>query len=243
MPLLVDASNVLLAQGALSPEFAGPSLDDLTRYIAISRFGRDLVWIVCDHHLSTLRSGGIVIEGPGACANADDRIMEILTESSVARRFTVITSDRALATRARRADAHTLASDEFLRSVERDLRAAGTRTRTPVTPTPRALVPLSANQVSRWLKAFALSDEILALQSAAQSPRVNDAAIPTPIAAMLEVTPITDDPFAFLDAPIGDEILDALASLDSASIDALMDRFEPPLPASSKPASKRRRYR
>ncbi len=241
MPLLVDASNVLLAQGALSPEFAGPSVDDLTRFIALSRFGRDLAWIVCDHHVSTLRSGGIIIEGPGACASADDRLMEVLAESSAARRFTVVTSDRALATRARRFGASICASDEFLRMLEHDVRAAGTRARSPITPSPRALVPLSRPQVSRWMKAFDLSDELLALQSAAALPRIDSKPLPKPITAMLEATPREADLFAFLDAPSGDAILDALASLDSKSIEALMERFQPPMPRETKPTPHKRK--
>ena len=47
MPLLVDASNVLLAEGALSPEFAGPSLEDLTSYIARSRSGCEVIADAC----------------------------------------------------------------------------------------------------------------------------------------------------------------------------------------------------
>ena len=66
MPLLVDASNVLLAEGALSPDFAGPTLEELTSYIARSRFGREVVWIVCDHrvvaHLNERKEEVVVLE-------------------------------------------------------------------------------------------------------------------------------------------------------------------------------------
>ena len=236
MPLLVDASNVLRAEGALSADFAGPSLEELTSYIARSRYGREVIWIVCDHRVSTLRSGGIVIEGPGACSSADERMLEILAESSAARRVTVVSSDRELAARARRLGASTLSSDEFLRQLERDLRAVTSKSSAPRTPSPRALVPLSNPQVSRWLKAFDLSDEILALQSAVEIPAKLSATIAAESSVMLEVAVMresaaaSEDPYAFFDSSQSDAFLEMFARLDDAAIEDLMQRYQPDAP-------------
>ncbi len=242
MPLLVDASNVLLAEGALSPDFAGPTLEELTSYIARSRFGREVVWIVCDHRVSTLRSGGIVIEGPGNCDDADERMLEILADSSAARRVTLVSSDRELAARARRMGATTMSSEEFLRQVERDLRSGGTKVSAPRAPSPRALVPLSNPQVSRWLKAFDLSEEILALQSATEIPAklaamiapepsvMRDAAMLRQVAVMREVAATREDPFEFFDSSQSDGFLEMFARLDNAAIEDLMQRYQPAAP-------------
>ena len=106
----------------------------------------------------------------------------------------------------------------------------------PRTPSPRALVPLSNPQVSRWLKAFDLSDEILALQSAVEIPAKLSATIAAESSVMLEVAVMresaaaSEDPYAFFDSSQSDAFLEMFARLDDAAIEDLMQRYQPDAP-------------
>ena len=156
--------------------------------------------------------------------------------------MTLVSSDRELAARARRMGATTMSSEEFLRQVERDLRSGGTKVSAPRAPSPRALVPLSNPQVSRWLKAFDLSEEILALQSATEIPAklaamitpepsvMRDAAMLRQVAVMREVAATREDPFEFFDSSQSDAFLEMFARLDNAAIEDLMQRYQPAAP-------------
>ncbi|RMD61237.1 MAG: hypothetical protein D6824_08285 [Planctomycetota bacterium] len=169
MTVLVDAYNVLHVTGVLPPALAGPSVEDLARYIAASRWARREVILICDggpqeRSTSHRPVQGVEIRYAGAGKDADSLIIALIRAHSAPRRLLVVSSDQAIVRVARRRRAHTLSSAAFLEKLADDLR-------TPAKPAgpakPRA--PLTPPAVDAWLDDLGLSgDPILAIAPSAE---------------------------------------------------------------------------
>ncbi len=232
MPIIIDTYNVLHVMGVLPPELAVGEPEALARLIAASRFGAEAVWLICDGvPRGASRVGRIVIEGAGPGKSADDHIAAFLDRSSAPRRLTVVTSDRAVARRAKARGAECVKSEEFLALLAGDAaRARPSRGRTPP-PSPRRSVPLSEREVAGWMTLFEITAEQAAIEAAPALPR-RTARARTDDAALeryLEATKDLADPLAILDGKAGGRLLDALGEIDDAALEKLMQEHEPPV--------------
>ena len=230
MPIIIDTYNVLHVTGVLPPELAVGEPEALARLIAASRFGSEAVWLVCDGvPRGATRVGRIVIEGAGPGKSADDHIAAFLDRSTAPRRVTVVTSDRAVARKARSRGAECVKSEEFLALLAGDAsRVRRPRGHTPA-PSPRRSVPLSDREVAGWMRLFEITAEHAAIEAAPAPPRsptrtrTDDAALER----YLEATKDLADPLAILDGKAGGRLLDALGEIDDASLERLMKEHEP----------------
>ena len=157
MPVLVDAYNVLHVVGVLPPEHAGIDLEELADLIAASRYAGHPVLLVCDgtpkpHRVST---PGVKVRFAGAGRTADDRIIDLIRRSSAPRRLTVVTSDREIATAARRRRATVVTSEAFLARLGEDLASLPRR---PGTPAGDSSVQTEAT-TDRWLEVFGIEED------------------------------------------------------------------------------------
>lgn len=237
VPIIIDTYNVLHVTGVLPPELAVGEPEALARLIAASRFGSEAVWLICDGvPRGASRVGRIVIEGAGPGKSADDHIAAFLDRSSAPRRLTVVTSDRAVARRAKARGAECVKSEEFLALLAGDAaRARPSRGRTPP-PSPRRSVPLSEREVAGWMTLFEITAEQAAIEAAPSLPeraaaparkraRTDDAALER----YLEATRDLADPLAILDGKAGVRLLDALGEIDDTALEKLMKEHEPPV--------------
>lgn len=171
MTLLVDAYNALHVTGVLPPALAGPSVDDLARYIALSRWARRGAILVCDggpqrRPTSSWPVEGVEIRYAGAGRDADSLIVELVRASDAPRRLLVVSSDRAVRQAARKRKAKTLTSEAFLERLVEDVRRASGAGR-GAAPKPQAPLPPAA--VDAWLDDLGLAgDPILALTPSAE---------------------------------------------------------------------------
>jgi hypothetical protein len=171
VPLIIDTYNVLHVTGVLPGELAVGEPEALARLIESSRFAREAVWLVCDGTpRGASRIGRIVIEGAGPGRSADDHIVETLERDSAPRRITVVTSDRAIARRAKARGAECLKSEEFLSMLAQDARRAPSArvVAKAKAPDPRRAVPLDARAVMGWMRLFGISAELAAVEGAAR---------------------------------------------------------------------------
>ncbi len=229
MPLIIDTYNVLHVTGVLPGELAVEEPEGLARLIGVSRFASEAVWLICDGvPRGASRLGRIVIEGAGHGRSADDHLLDFLKRSSAPRRVTVVTSDRAILKRAKTHGAACLKSEEFLAMLGHD--AEQTRRKKPQQSHPRKSVPLNSREVAGWTALFAITAEQAAIQGAPALPprtaatsRANDRALEQ----FLEATKDLADPLSILDALAGRDLLDALGSIDDATLTTLMQQHEP----------------
>jgi hypothetical protein len=158
MPLLIDTYNVLHTTGVLPPDLAGIGLAGLVELISRSRYGQEIVYLVCDGTPKGPAPGDadgrvrVRYAGPGR--DADDVIARMVRQSSAPRRLTVISSDRAVGRAARRRRCRTLTSEQFLTLLARDAEQ-------PPRPPARPLV--TDIDVDEWMKAFDIDAEHLEL--------------------------------------------------------------------------------
>jgi uncharacterized protein YegJ (DUF2314 family) len=140
MPLIIDTYNVLHVVGVLPPELAGIDTEGLVDLIGSSRYRHQAVTLACD---GTPAPGGrgaagggrrggrragrapgrVSVRYSGSEATADDLIARLIRRSSIPRRLTVVSSDRAVQREARRRRCHVLSSEAFLRRLVADREA------------------------------------------------------------------------------------------------------------------------
>ncbi|MCE2883008.1 MAG: NYN domain-containing protein [Planctomycetaceae bacterium] len=240
MPIVIDTYNVTETVGVLPPELAGVDAEGLARLIAASRFRHEAVLLVCDGRpRSAARFGRIVIEGSAGHGSADARIAAIVRAHSAPRTLTVVSTDREVARTARARGAATWTSAEFLGFLVDDWSRG--KPRRPAPPDPRRSVPLSDGEVAAWMRLFAVSDELVAIERSepiggasaeparpmaphGAPPRGDGDAV---LEKFLERTKGLADPLSIFESSHGDALLAELAALDHGTIDELMRRHEP----------------
>ena len=183
MPLLIDTYNVLHTTGVLPPEMAGIDVGGLIRLISSSRYQRQLVTLVCDGTGPAPSSAGlprlIAVRFAGPGGEADDLILELIDAASDRRRITVVTSDRAVATAARKRRCRTITSQAFLGHLLAD---AQTR---PKPPNDRPTGLLDKKRVDEWIEQFGV-DETDPTKSAATEPLGDDRPLPSDVIRQAE---------------------------------------------------------
>jgi hypothetical protein len=156
MRLLVDACNVLHVTGVLPPELAIGEPAELAQLIQRSRYARADAMLVCDGsrpgEQALSRHGSVTLRWTGA-TSADAVIDSLLQASSHARGHTVVSSDRAVQSAARRHGAKVLPCDRFLSHLAADAR------RTPRAAAPSRDVLLDADATRRWMRELGLAEE------------------------------------------------------------------------------------
>ena len=115
--------------------------------------------------------------GPGR--EADDLILELIDAASDRRRITVVTSDRAVATAARKRRCRTITSQAFLRHLRADAQAG------PKAPLDRPTGPLDKKRVDQWIEQFGV-DETDPPKSAAVEPLGGDRTLPSAVIRQAE---------------------------------------------------------
>jgi len=183
MPLLIDTYNVLHTTGILPPEMAGSDVGGLIRLISSSRYKRQLVTLVCDGTGPMPSSAGrprrIAVRFAGPGREADDLILELIDAASDRRRITVVTSDRAVATAARKRRCRTITSQAFLGHLLTD---AQTRSK-PLDDRPTG--PLDKKRVDHWIEQFGV-DETDPTKPAAAEPLGEDQTLPPAVIRQAE---------------------------------------------------------
>jgi hypothetical protein len=161
MPLIIDAYNVLHTTGVLPPEIAGLDARGLSALVRAGRFRHERTTIVCDgvpgEDSPTGREGPVVFRYSGGGATADDVIARMIRRSSIPRKLTIVSSDRAVLREARKRRCNTLTSEEFLRRLAEDHEQADSRQRRrrgPAAPP----TPLPDEEVDQWLEEFDIGD-------------------------------------------------------------------------------------
>lgn len=197
--LLVDTYNVLhhpLAHRELPPD-AGPA--ELAALIAAGRHRRGRAVLVCDgmprrmgpmvERCAELRfrveQADVIYAGPGR--DADALIERLIEAESAPRRMSVVSSDRRLQKAARRRRAKVIPSDDFLRSLIRDLDRARDRWFRPAFTTE---VPLSPSAIRYWKDLFRIDEADLPPEAVAPIVRpMVQPSIPVPAAKPAPAAP------------------------------------------------------
>lgn len=174
--LLIDTSNVLHVTGVLPTHLAGLDVPMLARLIAASRYGRRRSVLVCDGvgppaaasgplalpdaHSSmpaptnTAPSGkeiaGLDVVYAGAGREADDVIELLIARDSAPRRLLVVSTDRRIARAARRRQARSISSEDFLRQLAND----SDKPKAKPLPGFATQVPLNQYAVGYWMAMF-----------------------------------------------------------------------------------------
>lgn len=174
MPILVDTFNVLHLTGVLPPDLAGLDVEELRGVIALSRYRRQMIKLVCDGVEPVGGRGlgdfdGDDVEGErrgfrnismmwsGAETDADSVIEILVAQDSAPRRLTVVTSDRRLGKEVRKRRVRVMPSEVFLENLSADFRENVERADTPtgvqITARPAFAydVPLAGDSVRWWL--------------------------------------------------------------------------------------------
>ncbi len=183
MPLFIDTYNVLHTTGVLPPEMAGIDIGGLIQLISASRYRNQLVTLVCDGTGPMPSSPGlprlIAVRFAGPGREADDLIRELIDAASDRRRITVVTSDRAVATAARKRRCSTITSQAFLGHLLAD---AQTRSKPP---NDRPTGPLDKKRVDQWIEQFGV-DETDPTKPAAAEPLGGDRSLPPAVIRQAE---------------------------------------------------------
>ncbi len=183
MPLLIDTYNVLHTTGILPPEMAGIDVGGLIKLISVSRYRNQLVTLVCDGTGPMDSSGGlsrlIAVRFAGPGREADDLILELVDAATDRRRITVVTSDRAVATAARKRRCSTITSQTFLGHLLGDAQTK------PKTPDDRPTGPLDKKRVDQWIEQFGV-DETDPTNPAAAEPLGGDRTLPPAVIRQAE---------------------------------------------------------
>jgi len=170
MPLLIDTFNVLHTTGVLPPEQAGIDVADLIGLLAVSRYRRQPITLICDGSGRDYDDpgccGGVQVRFSGSGRPADDIIIDLVRRAPAPRRLLVVSTDQEIARAARRRKCRTLRSDALLHQLAADLERAvqpAQRRGKPIN------VPLPRSEVQRWIEAFELGEQE-AHRLASQSP-------------------------------------------------------------------------
>lgn len=158
MSLIVDTYNVTHVVGILPPDLAGIDTPGLIRLIALSRFQREKITLVCDgiphENAPTGRFGPINVRYAGSNRLADDLIKELVRTSSAPKRLTVVTLDQEIIRAAKKRRCKTLGSDDFLKQLAFDyLNQTGPSTE------PRPQGPLGPGEIKDWTHHFGLEED------------------------------------------------------------------------------------
>jgi uncharacterized protein len=150
MPYVVDGNNVMAQTVGWHRDKAGARrrlIHDLMRFVAAKRVKLKVVFDGApDEEFPEgikYKSVHILYARPGS--DADSRIMELVEKASHKRDLVVVTSDRALASFAKRQGARTMYSGEFRRSLEDSPKLASP---------PEKSGHGSAVDVEEWLEFF-----------------------------------------------------------------------------------------
>ena len=125
MTLIVDTCNVLHRTGVLPPDLAGVDEEGLAALVDRSRYGGQPTLLVCDGgpggQAALQRYGNVRYQYAGPGTTADEVIERLIQASDAPRRLLVVTSDRAVATRAKRRRCKVIDSDAFLEQLANDI--------------------------------------------------------------------------------------------------------------------------
>lgn len=198
MLVLVDGCNVLHVEGVLPADLAGLDVADLVDLLAASRYRREDVVVVMDGPANG--PGGrdrIRVVASGAGRSADERIMAFIDASSTPRSILLVSSDREIQRHARRRRCRVLSSEAFLEQLGRD--GSAHRHGRRGGSMPRGHTPPLHQDTQRWMAAFGLDEQHLALRPSTprlrgERPAPRDANAPplkpsTTPAAALEPAP------------------------------------------------------
>lgn len=165
--ILVDAYNVLHVTGVLSPEVAGPDLQDLAELIALSRWASIPAQLICDGKATKAARPprGVKIVYAGAGKDADSLIESLIERDTAPRSLRIVSSDRRLRNAARRRKASWMSSEDFLRALNHD---AGRPSRGKLS-SGKPPAPVPEGSVERWLADLGVepNDPLRQIQSAA----------------------------------------------------------------------------
>ena len=154
--LVIDAYNVLHTPNMLPPDLAGLDVPGLIRLIAVSRYGRRELTLVCDGgrgaSTSGVRMGHARVLFSGTHHEADDLIEQLIRGAGRGASLAVVSSDKRLRRAARKSRAEAIESDRFLAQLVAD-RDAPPRQRLPAFVHE---VPLDRYSVAHWMREFGL---------------------------------------------------------------------------------------
>lgn len=162
MPVLIDANNTLHVTGVLPPEIAGVDEGGLAQLINGSRYGSDVVCLVCDgaargRPLGPIGAVQFIYSGPRQ--SADAVIARLVTACTAPRSMTVVSNDRAVKKHASRRRCRVLAADEFLATLAQDhLRRARASSEGRAGAIRPRTATVSPEQVEAWKAYFGLAD-------------------------------------------------------------------------------------
>lgn len=170
--LIIDAYNVLHANGVLPPHLAGIDLPGLIQLLSTSRYARRRITLVCDGGTPGLRSGarieGVCVLYSGHTAEADDLIETLLEKYHRGNPLEMVSSDRRLRKAARRVGAGVIRSDDFLARLTEDEAKPKSLHGNAL----RRQVPLDAYSVRAWCREFGVPESPV--------PAATGTAIPAP---------------------------------------------------------------
>ncbi len=156
--LIVDAYNVLHADGVLPPHLEGGGVPGLIRLLAASRYARRRITLVCDGGASGSRSGvridGVYVLYSGHEAEADDLIETLIEKYHRGNPLDVVSTDRRLRKAARRVGAGSIRSEDFLARLAED----EARPKLLSGNALRKQVPLDAYSVRAWCREFGVPE-------------------------------------------------------------------------------------
>lgn len=204
--LIIDAYNVLNAEGVLPQHLAAPDLVQLVDLLRHSRYALRQPVLVCDGHLSAalrprlaagaagkatqVRLNGvrIVFSGPGE--EADDVIERLLAHHSGSASLLLVSSDRRLHRAAKRAGGRYLESAAFLADLAADVSAP----RLPERPEFARRTPLSRGETAHWMRVFGLGEPDFDRPPEAPPEKVIEPVKVTPKSASTPLPPAEMDP-------------------------------------------------
>ena len=170
MTLIIDTCNVLHRTGILPPELAGIDESGLVKLLLTSRYGRRGAVLACDgkprDRAISRDTPGVTLHFPRPGETADELIMALIERSSAPKRLLVVTSDREVASAARKRRCRILDSDSFLAHLAHDAGRAG---RNPVAGQ-TAGDQADALGVEDWIDQFQLDDQLKALTASEPPP-------------------------------------------------------------------------
>ncbi len=163
MTLIIDTCNVLHRTGVLPPELAGVDEDGLAVLLGRSRYRDRTALMVCDGGPGAQKRNkprpNVRYRFAGRGRTADDVIADLIKSSDAPKRMLVVTSDRAVATLAKRRRCRVLDADLFLEQLALDI-ARGS----PKAPEGRksgpGAKPLKEHEVENWLEQFELEEDL-----------------------------------------------------------------------------------
>lgn len=169
MTLIIDTCNVLHRTGILPPELAGIDEQGLVSLVLSSRYRHRGAILACDGKPRdrdiSRGTPGITLRFPRPGETADELIMALIQRSSAPKRLLVITSDREVASAARKRRCRILDSDSFLAHLTHDAGRSGPKQIDQTT----VKEPGSLG-VEDWIDQFQLDDQLKGLVASEPPP-------------------------------------------------------------------------